>query len=93
MYIVRIVQGGTHQRLMQEAKDLVRKFDSWYIQFPKFTYIRVQGFAGCPYKLPSYPIDKMISLEVTKQFSTYDKIQRSKHRAGIIFPITIGKMI
>lgn len=44
MCITRTLQGGTHQRLTQEAKDLISRFGSWYIQFPRFTYLRIQGF-------------------------------------------------
>lgn len=34
MYITRILQGGMHQRLTHEAKNLINKYRSWFIQFP-----------------------------------------------------------
>lgn len=79
--------------MTQEAKDFIGKFGSWYIQFPRFTYLRVQGFKGCPYKLPRYPTNKMILLKVIKQLDTYEKIQRGKKKAGISFPHFVGKML
>lgn len=33
MYIVRILQGDLHIRLLLDAMELVKKYDSWFIQF------------------------------------------------------------
>lgn len=91
--ILSTLQQGIHKRLSQEAKELVKRYGSWFIWFPKFTYIRVQGFSSSPYRLPRFPIDKMILLEVTRQLSTYDKIQKKKRKAEIAFLVTLGNSI
>lgn len=46
MHITRTLQGEIHQRLSPEAQEPVKKHGVWFIQFPKFTYIRIHG---CPY--------------------------------------------
>lgn len=92
MYITRTLQGGTHQRLSPEAKSLISKYGSWFIQFPKFTYIRVQGFDGCLYRLPIYPTNWMVLLEVLKQLETFQRFKRIKQKAAISFPFFIGNM-
>lgn len=66
MHITRILQGGIHQRLSLEAQELVKKHGAWFIQFLKFTYIRIQGCPSPPYMLPRYPIDKIVLLEVAR---------------------------
>ena len=53
---------------------LVEEYGAWFIQFPTFSYIQAQGFSTEPYKLPKYPMDKMVLLELTWQLTAYDKI-------------------
>lgn len=91
MYITRMLQGGIHRRLSKEAIELIEKYGSWYIQFPTFTYLRIHGFQSEPYRLPRYPTDIMILLEVVRQLLEFNVIQREKHRAGMTFPISVGK--
>lgn len=74
--------------MSKEARKLVKKYGAWGIQFPRFTYIQVQGFSSYPYRLPKYPTNKMVLLEVTRQLAAYDKIQKKK--GGLEFPIVMG---
>lgn len=93
MYITRSLQGEIHKWLSKEATKLVEKYGSWCIQFPTFTYLWIQGFQSEPYKLPRYPMDMMISLEVVRQLLEYDFLQKEKHRAWITLPIALGKSL
>lgn len=66
MHITRTLQCGIHQRLSPQAKELVEKFGAWFIQFLKFTYIRIQGCSYPPYMIPRYPTDKLVLLELVR---------------------------
>lgn len=52
MRLVRLLQRGLHRRLSEQAIILTRKYGAWFIQFPRFTYIRIGGFEGAPFQLP-----------------------------------------
>lgn len=62
MCLTRLLQGGVHKRLSKEAMSLVEKYKSWFIQFPTFTYIRIQGFTSEPYKLLRYRLTRWCCL-------------------------------
>ena len=83
MCIVRTLQKRPHIRMSMGVMKLVKEYGAWFIQFPTFSYIRVQGFSIEPYKLPRYPTDKMVLLELTRQLTTYDKIQKGKKKLGL----------
>lgn len=74
MHITRMLQGGLHQRLSQESKYLVSRFGYWYIQYPRFTYLRIQGFSGPPYKLPMYPTNRVVLLEAIRQLESQERL-------------------
>ena len=79
MRIVRKLQKRLHIKMLVGAMKLVKEYGAWFIQFPMFSYIGVQGFSMEPYKLPRYPMDKMVLLELTRKLTTYDKIQKGKN--------------
>lgn len=93
MHITRILQGGIHQQLSLDAQEFVKKHGAWFIQFPKFTYIRVQRCPSPPYMLPRYPRDRMVLLGVTRQLAICAKALRHKHGNGIPTPISLGNSI
>lgn len=90
MHIVRTLQGSTHIRLSKEAMKLIKKYGFWYTQFPKFTYLRIQGCSSYAYRLPRYPTDRMVLLEVSRQSLEYDAIEKRRKKAKTTFPIMIG---
>lgn len=90
MHITRTLQGGLHQRLSQESMDFISRFKYWYIQYPKFTYIRIQGFSRSPYKLPTYPTNRVVLLEVVRQLEGYMTVQRDKQKKAGTSSLTIG---
>lgn len=44
-------RGDYHHRVSHNAKAVIKGFGYLSIQFPKFTYIRAEGFLGRPYRL------------------------------------------
>lgn len=39
-------------------------YDSYFIAFPKFIYLRVGGIEGEPLKLPKYSPDKYVLIKI-----------------------------
>ena len=77
MKMVTILQGTPTKRLSSKVEARIKKFGSWFIQFPQFTYIRVAGSTVCPKRLPRYPPDKVVLLELARQLEHYDRILRN----------------
>lgn len=90
MKTVRVLQGTPAKRLSSEAEARIKKFGSWFIQFPQFTYIRVAGSTVCPKRLPRYPPDKVVLLELARQLEHYDRIMKNEGKTGVSFSIIIG---
>ena len=51
-------------RLSLQAQKLIQNYGSYFIQFPKFTYLRVGGFKEELMKQPRYALDCFILAEV-----------------------------
>lgn len=89
------------RRNPSEANSTSQKFNKqvwilvypWFIQFPRFTYIRIQGFTSFPYQLPIYPTNRMVLLEVIRQLETYQGFQRAKQKTAIPFPFFVEDML
>ena len=74
------------------VEEVVRIDDiiTYYILFKTFTYLRVDGMTVNLKKIPRYPSDRLILLEIAKQLtSTYDRV-RKQHKNTWVWPITIG---
>ena len=85
------LQGRENDRMSEEAKQVVQIYGCYYIQFPRFTYIKVGGFPGEPLKLPRYCSDSVVLSEMCRQFvSVVESFQISKRSSSIFFPIEIG---
>lgn len=89
MHLTRMLQGDIHQRLSLQEKRVSKEFWCLVYPFPKLTYIRIQGCSCPPYMLPRYPTDKIVLLEFVRQLTTYDKVQKNKHKIGIAFCILV----
>ena len=75
--IIRFIEGDYAKRNLVEAVAKNTKISAYYIQFKKFTYLRVEGTLLCPKKVPRYPSDRLIVLEIAHQLtSSYDKVRR-----------------
>lgn len=91
MKVVRILQGTPAKRLSLEAEKQIKKYGSWFIQFSQFTYIRAVGSTVCPKRLPRFPTDRIILIELMRQLWHYDKIIKQRGEVGITFPFVIGQ--
>ena len=65
--IVRKLCAEMERRISNKGADESAKYGNWYIQFRTFTYVRVFSFHGYPWKLPRYPSDKLLLLELCRQ--------------------------
>lgn len=90
MRLVRLMQGGLHIRLSKQATILVQRYGAWFIQFPRFSYIRIASFDGAPHRLPRYPTDKIVLMEVARQSRPDGILLRDSKQAQFAFPMMIG---
>lgn len=72
-----------------EAVELINNYGSFFIQFNHFTYIRVGGFKGEPFRLPRYVSDYCVLIEVSRQLAYVVKANEDSSTSGI-FPIDLG---
>lgn len=61
-----------------------------YIQFSKFTYIRVGGFEGEPFKLPKYALYNHVFIEVYRKLAHIYKRLRKKGKSRVAFLVELG---
>lgn len=67
MGMVRKLEGNPSLRISCDSATFVMKFGSFYTQFDRFTYLRIGGFEEAPLKLPRFPSDYIVFLEVCRQ--------------------------
>lgn len=60
--------GTPRMRISQEAQSFVQSYDHFYIQFLRFTYIRIGGFEK-PMKLPRHALDYFVLAGVCIQLA------------------------
>ena len=61
-----------------------------YIQYKKFTYLRVVHTTINHKELPRHTVDRLILLEIARHFSSaYDRV-RKKHKKTWVWTIAIG---
>lgn len=87
--IVFELRGDMNKRLTEEAMQFISTYGSFYIQFSRFTYLRVGGFEGEPYKLSRYVFDRQVLMEVSRQLAYIEKKYREKHQTRVSFPIEL----
>lgn len=72
-------------RFSPESKSLVLKFGSFYIQFDRFSYLRIGGYKKAPLKLPKYPEDLLVFLEVYRQMAIVNIKYMNMGKRGYTF--------
>ncbi len=66
-------------------------YGSVFIQFPKFTYIRlVAAYDGYPLMLPKFVDDKLFLIEMCRHIIQINKLSKNRRIDKIPFPISIG---
>ena len=63
--IIQFIEGDYVKRMSDEAMTKILEIITYYILFTTFTYLRVVGMTINPKKLPRYPSDRLILLEIT----------------------------
>lgn len=66
MIICRELQGFPERRFSLEAMVSISNFRSYFIQFSSFSYLHLVAFDGFPLKLPRYPRDMILLIEVMR---------------------------
>ena len=75
--IIRFIEGDYGKRISDEAKAHITILGAYFIQFKMFTYLWVVGASINLKKLPRYPSDKSILLEIAWQIeSSYERVKR-----------------
>lgn len=82
------LQGDVNKIILVEAIELISIYGSFFIQFPKFTYLWVGGFEGEPFRLPRYAFDSYILIEVSRQLAHIDK--RLGGKANLELPFLLN---
>lgn len=73
-----------------EAMELISIYGSFFIQFPRFTYLWVGGFEGELFKIPRYTFHSLVIIEVSRQLDHVDKRLGAKGESRVSFPIQLG---
>lgn len=75
--------------------ELFKQYGQWFIQFPKFAYILVEGCPIVPLRLRRYTTNKLIMLELTRQMIPFEEILQldlNNKGLGVEFPLRIGTL-
>ena len=66
MRICRELQGCPERRFSLEAMVAISQFGNYFIQFSTFSYLHLAVFDGFPLKLPRYPSDMIVLIEIVR---------------------------
>ena len=67
---IRFLEGDYAKRMFVEATTRAKELGGIFLQFKTFTYIRVAKLEVKEKKLPRYPLDHLILLEIERQIET-----------------------
>ena len=70
------------KRVFDATWEKVNQYGCIFLQFPTFTYLRVGYFKGEPYTLPRYATDRIILMELARQFMDVQSDRHAMHRPG-----------
>ena len=80
-------------RLSSEAQKLVQQYESYFIQFFKFTYLRKGGFEDEPMKLPRYALDCFILAEICRRLFSIIKDNLPQENWESMCPFKLGSLV
>ena len=79
--MIRFIEGDYVKRLLVEVMSSIKKLGGIFLQFKTFTYLQVLGSLVCPKKLPRYPSNHLILIEIVRHIlTTYDKVRSKKRK-------------
>ena len=67
MRTCRELQGLLEQRFSPKVMAVISQFGYYFIQFSSFSYLHLAAFDGFPLKLPRYPNDMIVLMEIVRQ--------------------------
>lgn len=82
--------GNLERRISEEGQQLIRVYESYYIQYPHFTYLRVGGFEEEPMKLPRYAFDCFVLAELCRKLAHVIKKYADLSDREALFPLELG---
>lgn len=80
------------KRISEDTQTLIKRFGSFYIQFPCFCYIRIGDFEEEPFNLPHFCSDCFILAKICKQLTYVIKKEQPRDKWEGHFPIQLGKL-
>ena len=86
------MKSPSHHRLSPESQKLIQSFGNLYIQFPKFTYLRIEGFDEEPLCLPKFVVECFVLVEVARQLIGVKNKFSIEEASNVIFPLKLGKL-
>ena len=69
---------------------VIIQFKNFFIQFSSFSYLRIAVFDGLPLKLPRYPSDMIVLIELVRQAMHMNLLSSSLRKKGYKFPMSVG---
>lgn len=90
MEILKRLEGNPGLRISHEVFSLIMKFGSFFTQFDRFTYLRIGGFEKAPLKLPQFPSDFIVFLEVCRQMAMVNVKYLNMGKKGYAFPLSMS---
>ena len=88
--IIQFIEGDYVKRLSNDAVAQITTIGAYYIQFKMFTYLRVVGTIFNPKNIPSYPCDRLILLEISRQLESECYRVKKQHKPCWTWPFIIG---
>ena len=90
MRICRELQGCPERRFSEEVMVVISQFRNFFIQFSSFSYLCIAAFDGLPLKLPRYPSNMIVLIELVRQAVHVNLLSESLRNKGYEFPIKVG---
>ena len=86
------MKSSLYHRLSLESQRIIQSFGSLYIQFPRFTHLRVGGFDEEPIDLPKFSLHCFVLEKVAQKLVIVINKFLAKDACDIIFPLKLGKL-
>ena len=67
----------------------ISQFGSYFIQFSSFSYLCLAAFDGFPLKLPRYPSNMIMLIEIMRKAIQVNMVSGSMKKKGYEFPMKV----
>ena len=90
MRICKELQGCLERRFNLEVMVEINQFGNFFIQFSSFSYLCLVAFDGIPLKLPRYPSDMIVLIEMVRQVVHVNLLSATLRKKGYEFHMKVG---